>query len=310
MDANNKIKKWKYPVITMGTFDGVHLGHQKLINTVRDRALRNSGESIIITYYDHPKKTLNQLKTPYLLTEQQSKIKVLKKLGIDHLVLLKFDHTMSLMSAETFLREILYKRFRAKEIVFGYDCHFGHLRKGNYHFLESKKSKYGYTPFLVKPLIIENVVVSSSIIRSQIMIGNVEKAAIFLGRYYDLEGTVIEGHKIGRSLGYPTLNVQPWDKFKLIPADGVYIGRAYLKDRSFFCLTNVGYSPTLKDTNSRLIECHLLEFTINTYNVNIRIEFIKRIRNEKKFANREELISAINKDKEYATSFIRTSNLN
>jgi len=300
------MKDFRYPVVTMGTFDGVHIGHQLLLERVISRAKKMDGESVVITYYHHPKETINKGLATYLLTERERKTELIKGLGVDHIFYLQFDEEMAQMQAEAFLSKILIEQVKAKEIVFGYDCHFGHRREGNYHFLKDREKIYGYRSSLVKPVKIEGKIISSSLIRNMIRSGKVEEAEKFLGRYYDLVGVVRTGSGLGRELGYPTLNLAPTDPFKLFPANGVYLGIASFTGQEYFCLTNVGYCPTLKHLEERTIESYLIGYEGDLYNRQIDISFISRLRDEKEFPDQKSLQEAIEKDMKIAYRLIES----
>lgn len=295
-----------YPVVTMGTFDGVHIGHQKLLQTVISRAKKKEGNSVVITYYHHPKEVLTESLTPYLLTEKSRKTELLKQLGIEHIIYLQFDRQMAQMKAEQFLKEILIDQVGMKEIVFGYDCHFGHEREGDYHFLKNHEKLYNYHSYTIKPVKIDKKIVSSSLIRNLLREGQVSRVKQYLGRFYDLEGTVATGDGIGHKIGFPTLNILPADPYKLIPANGVYFGQAILPEgRSFFCLTNIGFCPTLKQLGERTVESFLIGYEGGElYGQRINVSFISRLRNEIEFSDREALIRAIDKDLEIAEKMI------
>ncbi|MFA5499003.1 MAG: bifunctional riboflavin kinase/FAD synthetase [Candidatus Cloacimonadia bacterium] len=308
ISSQSEFSTYKYPVITMGTFDGVHLGHQALLKKVKERAVLNGGEAIAITYYQHPKGILSNINTPYLLTERERKTSILNSMGIDNVVYLSFNEEMSKRSADFFLQEVLINRLGAKEIVFGYDCHFGHNRGGNCQFLKENETKYGYSSFIVEPVVINDQIVSSSLIRKLIIEGNVEEAKAYLGRSYDLYGKVVHGLRIGREIGFPTMNIKPADEAKLLPSNGVYFGSAIIDGKRYHCLTNIGYAPTVKDTNERSVESFLLDFQGEVYGQTVTIDFIKRIRDEVKFPNRETLIAAIKSDVQIALNLINSQN--
>ena len=219
---NHQKCDFNYPIITMGTFDGVHKGHQKLLNKVIELAKRKNGESVVITYYHHPLEVIHKKTFPYLLTERDIKEHCIKKLGIDYVLYLKFDREMAEMSAYDFLSKIIIGELKAKEIVVGYDTHFGKNREGNLQFLKNHQSEFGYKLHYVEPFKIENIIVSSSKIRDLIREGDLEKASLYLGRTYSLKGKVVHGEKIGTEIGFPTINVKPTDNYKLIPALGGY----------------------------------------------------------------------------------------
>jgi riboflavin kinase/FMN adenylyltransferase len=294
----------RYPVVTMGTFDGVHLGHQELLKKVKERAILNNGEAVAITYYHHPKEILSNIATPYLLTERERKTSLLKEMGIDKVIYLNFDENMSKQSADFFLNEILIKRVKAREIVFGYDCHFGNNREGNCSFLKTNEEKYDYKTYIVEPVYVDGKIVSSSIIRELITKGDVKQASSFLGRNYNLQGEVVHGLGIGRELGFPTINIKPLDENKLLPANGVYLCRTIIDGNQYYCLTNIGYAPTVKQDGQRTVESFLLNFEGELYHKHVMIEFIERLRDEEKFPNRDTLISAIKLDVKTALKLV------
>jgi riboflavin kinase/FMN adenylyltransferase len=200
---------FKHPVVAMGTFDGVHLGHQKLLEKLKEKAKAVNGESVVITYYHHPLETIHKTTFPYLLTEKDKKEELIKKLGIDYVLYLDFNEKMAQMEPEKFLKDIIIDEVKAKELIVGYDTHFGKNRAGEYEFLKKNEARFGYTIEFVEPFKIENMIISSSIIRDFIREGDIIDALKLLGRYYSVAGFVITGHRIGREIGFPTINVQP-----------------------------------------------------------------------------------------------------
>jgi riboflavin kinase / FMN adenylyltransferase len=297
-----------FTVVTMGTFDGIHLGHQKLLRKVIARARKNNGKSVVITYYHHPKETFNENLGAYLLTEKERKTEILTRFGIDIVAYLRFDRKMALLKAEDFIRDILVDKFKAKEIVFGYDCHFGHKREGNYKFLKEREQNYGYRSFMINPVKLDHQIVSSSLIRNMIRDGQAKKAAKFLGRNYDIYGTVEDGEKVGRHLGFPTINIRPSDHLKLLPGKGVYLGRVFFDEKTFFCLTNVGYCPTIKQLKEKIVESYIIDYDGDLYKRDVRVEFIQKIRDEKDFSGQEALRGAIRNDIMIARSYIERQN--
>ncbi|MBC8385477.1 MAG: bifunctional riboflavin kinase/FAD synthetase [Candidatus Cloacimonetes bacterium] len=287
---------FQYPVVAMGTFDGIHLGHQKLLSELKARAQETSGETVVITYYHHPLETIHRKTFPYLLTEKNKKEKLLKDIGIDCVLYLNFNEQLSKMSSEQFLKDILIGEIHAKEIIVGYDTHFGRFREGNFQFLKNNEEKYKYKVSLIEPLKINNRVISSSIIRDFVREGDMIDVRKCLGRYYSLIGIVQTGHRIGRELGFPTINVKPFDEHKLIPAIGVYFCEAVVDNKKFIGLTNVGYSPTLKQSSIKEVETHLIDFEGDLYHKNVEIFFHKRLRDELLFKNKKELVNAIYED--------------
>ena len=284
------------PVIAMGTFDGVHLGHQKLLKRLVERAREVSGESVLITYYHHPLETIHRKTFPYLLTEKEAKDKLLNSLGVDCILYLNFNEEIAEMSPRMFLEKIIVDELKTKEIIVGYDTHFGKERRGDHTFLQENAAEYGFNVELVPPLKIDNKIVSSSIIRDFIREGNVQEAARLLGRNYSISGVVHTGHKIGRDLGFPTINVIPADKNKLIPALGVYFCKVKVEETEYFGVTNVGYSPTLKTTGILEVETHIIDFHGDLYGKKVEVNFCKKLREELYFETMEQLIEAIKND--------------
>ncbi len=287
---------FKYPIITMGTFDGVHRGHKKLLKKLTDLAKEKNGESIVITYYHHPLEIIHKKTFPYLLTEREIKEHCIKKLGIDYVLYLKFDRKMAKMNAYDFLKDILIGEIKAKEIVVGYDTHFGKNREGNLDFLKKHQAEFGYKLHYVEPFKIDNIIVSSSLIRDYIREGDMETASKFLGRIYSLKGKVVHGEKIGSEIGFPTVNLKPIDEYKLIPAIGVYATTLTIDNKKHFGVTNIGYSPTLKNTHIKEIETYIFDFSKDVYGKDVEIFFHKKIRDEILFENADALIRQINKD--------------
>ncbi len=304
MNYFNKQKgKFNYPVISMGTFDGVHLGHQKLLKHLTDRAEKTGGEAIVITYYHHPLETIHKKTFPYLLTERHKKERLLLDFGVDCVLYLNFNEKMAGMNPEKFLEDVIIKEVNVKEFVIGYDTHFGKFRKGDYKFLKANKNRYDYKVEMVEPYKIQNRIVSSSLIRDMIREGSVYDVEKYLGRKYSISGNVKTGHKIGRGIGFPTINIQPSDFHKLIPAIGVYLCEVYVNNKMYYGLTNVGYCPTLKDTGIKEVETHLLDFSGNLYGKDVEVFFHKKLRDELLFENENKLIQAIQNDVKEAMKF-------
>ncbi len=284
------------PVVTMGTFDGVHLGHVKILNQVVKKAKEKKTKSVVITYYHHPLETIHKKTFPYLLTERENKEKLLKDCGIDCVLYLDFDEEMAQMQPKDFLKKIIIDEINAQDLVVGYDTHFGNSREGNYQFLKDRSSIYNYYIELIEPEKINNHIISSSLIRDYIREGDMQYASELLGRNYSIHGSVQLGHRIGRKIGFPTINLLPLDANKLIPAIGVYICEVLVEGKKNLGVTNVGYSPTLKTTRIKEIETHILDFDDDLYHKEVKVCFNKKLRDELQFKNKIELIEAIGKD--------------
>jgi riboflavin kinase / FMN adenylyltransferase len=300
-------KEQKYdfikPVVTMGTFDGVHFGHLKLLEQVVKKAKKNNTKSVVITYFHHPLETIHKKTFPYLLTEHKNKEKLIKKCGIDCVLYLDFNEKMAQMQPEDFLKKIVIDEIGAKDIIVGYDTHFGNSREGNYQFLKDRSSIYNYSVELIEPVKIDNHIISSSLIRDYIREGDMQYAAKLLGRNYSIQGSVQLGYRIGRKIGFPTINLQPLDANKLIPAIGVYVCEVLVDGKKYFGVTNIGYSPTMKTTRIKEIETHILYFDEDLYHKNVEICFNKKLRDELQFNNKNELIEAIGKDTQQTREF-------
>jgi riboflavin kinase / FMN adenylyltransferase len=292
---------FKNPVVTMGNFDGVHIGHQKLLELIKRRAKEIEGESIVLTYYHHPFETLHKKPYPYLLTEKAKKEQIILDMGIDHVLFLHFDDKIANMTADDFLEDILIKLLHPVEIVVGYDSRFGRNRCGDYKYLKANEEKYGYHTMHVPPVKCSGQIVSSTLIRKCISEGLIQEAQHYLNRHYSVAGKVIYGKGIGHQIGYPTINLLPDDPHKIIPRRGIYL--TYTIDslaNKYFGLTNIGYSPTLKIVDNQEIETYLLNFKGNIYDEKVEIFFLQRIRDEIQYPNKEALQEAIAADVAYA----------
>ena len=301
--------RFKYPVVSMGTFDGVHLGHQKLLSVLKARAEAAGGEAIVITYYHHPLEIIHKKTFPYLLTELSRKEELLKQHGADRVLYLDFDEAMADMSPVEFLQTIILEEIKAKELVVGYDTHFGKFRQGDYDFLKQNAARFNYLVELVEPFQIHNRIISSSLIRDFVREGDMVDAARCLGRNYSVAGWVASGQRIGRELGFPTINVQPADPNKLLPGIGVYICEVILKGKTWQAVTNIGYSPTLKKNNYKEIETHILDFSRSIYDEKVEIVFHRKIRDEIDFPGKDELVREIERDVLKTREFFKTKSI-
>ncbi|MCF7919106.1 MAG: bifunctional riboflavin kinase/FAD synthetase [Candidatus Cloacimonetes bacterium] len=284
------------PVVTMGTFDGLHLGHQKLLNELVKRAREINGEAVVITYYHHPLETIYRNPFPYLLTEIDTREKMFRQLGINCLLYLNFTHEMAEMEPLDFLQNVLYKEIKPREFVIGYDTHFGKNRQGNYNFLKQYAEELGYSVDIIEPFRLNGKIVSSSWCREYIRAGRVEELPAILGRYYSLTGTVVHGNRIGHQLGFPTINLQWHDANKLIPKTGIYLSRVMLNDKKYWGVTNIGYRPTVIDKSDLTVETYILDFQQDVYGLEATITFEQLIRPEYKLKNRTELKKYISND--------------
>lgn len=299
----DNLPPFKNPVLTIGTFDGVHLGHAKIIERLRKKAIEVDGESIIITFDPHPRFVVAPNSTPIeLLSTSQEKIKALQALHVDNVVIVPFTKAFSDISAEAYIRDFIVSNFHPHTIIIGYDHHFGKNRQGNYQLLESVKATYGFQLEEIPVQEIEHIAVSSTKIRAALHIGDIKKANELAGKYYTLEGVVIHGEKRGRLIGFPTANVHVGDAHKLIPANGVYAVKAYLKETAYKAMLNIGVRPTVSSSNHRSIEVNIIDFDQDIYDETLRIEFVDKLRDERKFNSIDELIAQLTIDKQDALS--------
>lgn len=287
------------PVATIGTFDGVHIGHQKIINVLRETARKCGGETIIITFDPHPRRILypdsRDLK---MINSIKRKIDLFRKMEVDHLIIIPFNREFASLSSYDFIKKILVDKIGVKKIVVGYDHHFGNKRLGNYKSLEEFGNDNGFEVEQVPAQYVDGVAVSSSKIRKALKNGEIALANKYLGYEYSIYGKVIEGFKVGRKIGFPTANIEVEDSLKLITANGVYACRICWKKKKFLGMGNIGERPTL-NRKDHTIEVHIFGFNEEIYGDFITIYWIDRIRDEIKFRNLQELKKQLEKDKKF-----------
>lgn len=297
------------PAVTIGTFDGVHLGHQKILARIKKTAKDIGGESVLVTFWPHPRMVLKPNEHNIrLLNTFSEKVELLAAFGIDHLLSIPFTEAFSKMSSESFIQDILIDKIKTKKLVIGYDHRFGKGREGSFDHLMAKQETYGFEVEEIPRQDIENVGISSTKIRKALESGDLKTANDFLGREYHLEGKVTRGNQIGRSLGFPTANIHVSDPNKLIPMDGAYLVNVLLQGISHQGMLNIGSRPTL-EKGQKTIEVHIFEFNENIYDKIIRVNFLEFLRAEKKFGNLEELKLQLEKDKEKAKQFFLKSGI-
>lgn len=289
----------KNPVVSIGIFDGVHLGHTSILETVKARAAEIGGESVIVTFWPHPRivlgKDTGQLKFLSTLHEKQL---LLEKHGIDHLLIIPFTWEFSRLPACEFVKTQMVETIGIKHLVFGFNHHFGRNREGSFENLRDCAGLYGFSIEQLKPLIVNNTQVSSSVIRDFLFAGDIEKANELLGYLYFVEGKIIGGKQIGRAIGFPTANISVEDSHKLIPADGVYAVEVLIWGNKYAGMMNIGYRPTINHTGEgKSLEVHIMNFEENVYNHDIQIRFVKKLRNEKQFDSLDDLKRQLEIDK-------------
>ncbi|MDD5168411.1 MAG: bifunctional riboflavin kinase/FAD synthetase [Syntrophales bacterium] len=280
--------------VTIGNFDGVHLGHQYIFRKLVDEAHATGSRAAVITFEPHPKMVLHPERKPfYLIATLQEKIDLIAQQGIDALILIPFSFEFAATTAEEFVRHILWDKLRMKKIMIGHDYTFGRGKEGNEAFLKAFGEKLGFTVEVMNAFRIGDVIISSTLVRNTILAGNVKKAATYLGRPYNLVGTVVEGHHRGAGLGFPTANIEP--EKVLIPAGGVYAAMIRLGGKTYRAVMNIGSNPTFGD-NQQSIEVFLLDFHEDIYGKPLEILFIDKLRDEMKFPTPQALIEQIRSD--------------
>lgn len=294
-------RKINYPVATIGMFDGVHRGHQKIIECIRHYALIRKGESVVITFDRHPKSVIEN-RPPSFITSMEYRLSLFERLGVDHTIVLQFDRKLAEMTAEDFIREILVSWLGVKCIVLGFNCHFGRDREGNITLVRKLADKYGFEVYGCPPVIYRGHVISSTAIRQAILNGELDKAEAMLGRPVSILGTVVKKSGRGKTLGYPTANLNLHHEVR--PPRGVYGTKVRWAEQDHLALTNIGLRPTFargqftSEDETLEIEVHILDFQESIYGQNLEVQFLFKIRDEIPFKTVEELKAQIEKDKE------------
>lgn len=296
----------KNPVITIGTFDGVHLGHQKIIQQLLLEAKKIEGESVLLTFHPHPRMVLfPESHGLQLLQTQTEKLETLSENGLQNVIILPFSKEFSQMSALDFVREVLINAIGAKKIIIGYDHQFGNDRKGNIDFLRGLAAEYQFEVIEIPAEEINEVNVSSTKIRTALQEGAVDIANSFLNKPFELSGTVTKGEQIGRTIGFPTANLDLKDSTKLVPANGVYAVKVRVnnEEKSYFGMMNIGYRPTVSQAQKQSIEIYLFDFQGDLYDAHLKVSLYERIRKEEKFVNLATLKSQLSNDEAHIRSF-------
>lgn len=283
-------------VVTIGKFDGVHKGHQVLIKKTVEYAKENNMKSVVFTFKNHPANYFHPNHIKDILTNEE-KINMFSDLGIDMVVIVPFDEKMTKISANDFVKSILMDRLNAEKIIIGHDFSFARNKEGNPEVLKTLSKKYNFEVEVVEPIKINDIRVSSSYIRKLILDGDLDKVRTYLGYNYKILGKVIYSKQLGRKLGFPTANLEVKPDI-LIPKKGIYTTKVYIDDEVYFGATNIGYNPTVKGTKLS-IETHILQFNRDIYGKCIQLEFLERLRDEKKFSSIEELKNQLEFDTNY-----------
>ncbi|MEI6678708.1 MAG: bifunctional riboflavin kinase/FAD synthetase [Mariniphaga sp.] len=294
------------PVVTIGTFDGVHLGHREVISELKRISDLSEGESVVFTFEPHPRLVIAPLEDSLrLLTTTSEKINQMEQIGVDHLVIYPFTAAFSKLSYNEFVRNILVQRMNISSLVVGYDHRFGQGRKGDFHSLEMLSKSLNFKVEQLSQLLVDSKAVSSTKIRMALGNGNISKANHFLGYQYSLTGKVIEGKQLGRQIGFPTANIEIPDHHKLVPGDGVYAVMVKTDGKIFKGMLNIGIRPTFNlNPDHKSIEVHIFNFDADIYGADITLIFVEKIRDEQKFAGIDQLKEQLNKDQAFALSIL------
>lgn len=287
---------FKYPIVTIGTFDGVHLGHREVISKTVERANRCDGTSIVLTFDPHPMKVLRPEAWLPSLTSLQHRLKLIGELGANICLIVRFNRKFSSTPPEEFVRDVLVKRLKVKELLLGYNYVFGRDRSGDIDLMRRLADRYGFRVTKVGPVRMDGRVISSTLVRSCIDRGKLRKAQKFLGRPFSILGTVVKGSKRGRLIGYPTANIDP--HHEAIPPSGVYGVKVRLNNGLFFGILNIGTRPTFAVGHplEPTIEVHIFDFDLKIYGKDLEIIFLKKLRDERRFETKEDLIEQIKID--------------
>lgn len=300
-DYNNKKS-----VVTIGTFDGVHIGHKKILERIIFNAKELNCESVVLTFFPHPRMVLQDNSVVQLLNTLDEKKILLEKTGIDNLIIHPFNQEFSRLTAEEFVKEILVNQLNIRKIIIGYDHRFGRNRTANINDLIVFGKEYGFEVEQISVQEINDNAVSSTKIRNAILERNITLANNYLGYNYFFSGIVVKGKQLGRTIGFPTANIKIKEDYKLIPKNGVYIVKSLYNKKTIFGLMNIGTRPTVEGTN-QTIEVFFIDFDKTIYDETLTIEFIEFIRDEQKFDSLDSLKYQINKDKIFALNYINTN---
>ena len=293
----------KRSVVTIGTFDGIHLGHQEILSRLIKSSKNKDLNSVVLTFFPHPRIILNKYNEVKMIDTLDEKIIHLNEIGIDSLIIHPFDRNFSLLSANQFIKDFLVDKLKIKHIIIGYDHRFGKGREASVTDLKNYANDYDFTVEEIKAQEIEKITVSSTKIRNSINQGDIKTTEKYLGRYFNLTGKVVKGDGLGKKINYPTANIFIEETYKIIPKDGVYLVETIIKDELFNGMMNIGHRPTI-GKNVKSIEVHLFNFNEDIYGQVISIKMISKIRDEKKFSSIQALKEQLVKDENYCLKLI------
>lgn len=302
----NDFQSTKKTILTLGTFDGVHIGHKKILERITQNTENGKYESLVLTFFPHPRMVLQEKSEIRLLNTIDEKIKLLEATGIENLVVHPFNESFSRLTAEEFVRTILVEKFQIQKIIIGHDHRFGRNRTANIDDLIAFGIEYGFEVEQISAEEIQDVSVSSTKIRKALNEGNMALANEYLGYSYFLNGTIVKGKQLGRTIGFPTANIHIEENYKLIPKIGVYVVRAVVNNETVFGMMNIGFNPTVNG-EKQTIEVHLFNFDKDIYDQNIEVSLLHYIREEQKFSSVDALKAQLDQDKINSLAFINSS---
>ncbi|MHA7942261.1 bifunctional riboflavin kinase/FAD synthetase [Formosa sp. 3Alg 14/1] len=295
-------------VVTIGTFDGVHLGHQKILKRLVNTAKETHLKSVVLTFFPHPRMVLQNDANIKLIHTIEERSDILEQSGLDYLCIQKFTKEFSRLTAEDFVKKILVEQLQAKRVIIGYDHHFGRNRSANIDDLRKFGETYGFEVEEISAEDVNEVAVSSTKIRKALEAGDITKANNYLGYPFSINGTVVTGKQIGKQLQYPTANIEIKEAYKLIPKQGVYVVKSEIDNVTIFGMMNVGTNPTVTDSTNQHIEIHFFDFDADLYGKSLKIDMLHRLRNEKKFESIDNLKKQLQQDEEESRRFISETN--
>ena len=299
----NEFHSDKKTIVTLGTFDGVHLGHAAILKKLTQNTQNETFESTVLTFFPHPRKVLQGKSDLKLLNTINEKIELLEKIGIDNLIIHPFDKKFAELDAKAFVSTILVDQLRVQKIIIGYDHRFGKNRTANIDDLINFGNQYGFEVEQISAQEIDEISISSTKIRTALEEGDIQLANEYLGYRYFLSGTVDKGKQLGRTIGFPTANISLEEDYKLVPQNGVYVVRAEIDGKTIYGMMNIGFNPTVQG-KKKTIEVHLFDFDYDIYNRKIQVAILQRIRSEKKFESVELLKEQLKKDKAFSLHYL------
>lgn len=293
----------KKSIVTIGTFDGVHVGHQKIIEQLVDTAKKSNANSVLLTFFPHPRMVLQKDNSIRLIDTIDERIKILEKTGLDYLIIHPFDKEFSRLTAFDFVRDILVNHLNTSQLVIGYDHRFGRNREGDFEQLEEYGEMYDFVVHEIPAQDINAISVSSTKIRKALEEGDIQKVTKYLGHRFSLSGVVVKGEQLGNTIGYPTANLEIKESYKLIPKKGAYLVKSIIDNVEVFGMMNIGVRPTVQGVH-QTIETHFFDFDKDLYGQNLRIELLSFLREEQKFQSIEALKEQLALDKKKSLQFL------